>query len=298
MKILKGIDADILHVNSDFSIAQIAYLYKRHSKAALVYTYHTMYEDYTYYITKGFMDRTAKWIIRQYSLATCDKANVVISPSHKTLNYLRKIGVTKYIGVIPTGIDTTRFINYQCDENRKREFFEQHNIPSDAKIMLSLGRVAKEKGIDELLENYKDLCEIRNDVYFVIVGNGPDIDHFKKKAVELGVADKTKFIGAVPYSDIDFYYSIGHVFVNASVSETQGLTYLEAMASKKIILAKYDSNLTELIVDGQNGFFYERYDTYYNVMVKNMIESVDKLSLKNFYTNIMEVYEKAKRNNI
>ena len=139
-----------------------------------------------------------------------------------------------------------------------------------------------------------------------------EIEKITEKAVELGVADKTKFIGAVPYSDIDFYYSIGHVFVNASVSETQGLTYLEAMASKKIILAKYDSNLTELIVDGQNGFFYEkkeeflkkicqifdRYDTYYNVMVKNMIESVDKLSLKNFYTNIMEVYEKAKRNNI
>ena len=89
MKILKGIDADILHVNSDFSIAQIAYLYKRHSKAALVYTYHTMYEDYTYYITKGFMDRASKWIIREYSLATCEKANVVISPSYKTLNYYK-----------------------------------------------------------------------------------------------------------------------------------------------------------------------------------------------------------------
>jgi 1,2-diacylglycerol 3-alpha-glucosyltransferase len=271
-----------------------------------------MYEDYTYYITKGFMDRASKWIIREYSLATCEKANVVISPSYKTLNYLRKIGVSKYIGVIPTGIDTTRFINYQVDENRKKEFLEQHGIPSDAKIMLSLGRVAKEKGIDELLDRFNDLCKIRNDTYFVIVGNGPDIDHFKKRAIELGIADRTKFIGAVPYSDIDFYYSIGHVFVNASVSETQGLTYLEAMASKKIILAKFDSNLTELIVDGQNGFFFEKkeeflqkicqifdnYDTYYSVMVKNMIESVDKLSLKNFYTNIMEVYEKAKRNNI
>lgn len=312
MKILKGIDADIIHVNTDFSIAQIAYIYKKHSKAALVYTYHTMYEDYTYYITKGFMDRSAKWIIREYSLATCEKSNAVISPSYKTLNYLRKIGVSKYIGVIPTGIDTSRFLNYQCDENRKKEFFEKFNIPSDAKVLLSLGRVAKEKGIDELLEHFSDLCKIRNDAYFVIVGNGPDIDHFKNRAIELGVADKTKFIGAVPYSDIDFYYSIGHVFVNASVSETQGLTYLEAMASKKIILAKYDSNLTELIVDGQNGFFFEKkeeflqkicqifdnYDTYYSVMVKNMIESVDKLSLKNFYTNIMEVYEKAKRNNI
>ena len=84
------------------------------------------------------------------------------------------------------------------------------------------------------------------------------------------------------------------------------------MASKKVILAKYDSNLSELIVDGHNGFFYEtkeeflkkfcqileKYDTTVNIMVKNMIESVDRLSLENFYTNIMEVYEKAKRNNI
>lgn len=311
-KILKSIDADIIHLQTDFSIAQFTYLYKKHSNAALVYTYHTMYEDYTYYVTKGFMDRTAKWIIREYSLAVCEKANAIISPSMKTLNYLRKSGVSKYIDIIPTGIDTKRFLNYQLDENKKREFFDKHNIPHDAKIMLFLGRVAKEKNIDELLENFQALKEIRNDVYFLIVGNGPNINDFKQRAEELGIMDKTRFIGAVPYSEIDFYYSLAHVFVNASVSETQGLTFLEAMASKKVILAKYDSNLSELIVDGHNGFFYEtkeeflkkfcqileKYDTTVNIMVKNMIESVDRLSLENFYTNIMEVYEKAKRNNI
>ena len=131
-----------------------------------------------------------------------------------------------------------------------------------------------------------------------------------KKAKELGIMEKTRFIGAVPYENIDFYYALADVFVNASVSETQGLTYLEAMASKKVVLAKYDSNLSELIVDGYNGFFFdtkeeflqkigkifEISDTTYNVMVKNMLESVEKLSLEKFYTNIMEVYEKAKRN--
>jgi 1,2-diacylglycerol 3-alpha-glucosyltransferase len=178
--------------------------------------------------------------------------------------------------------------------------------------MLFLGRMAKEKNIEELLNNFKSLKELRDDVYFVVVGDGPNRPDLEKLAKELDITDRTRFIGAVPYDTIDYYYSIADVFVNASVSETQGLTYLEAMASKKIVLAKYDSNLAELIVDGQNGYFFEtkeeflnkicqifeKNDTFINVMVKNMLESVDRLSLENFYTNIMEVYEKAKRNNI
>ena len=312
MKILKNINADIIHVHTDFSIAQLAYIYKAYSNAALVYTYHTMYEDYTYYITKGYMDRASKWIIRQYSLAVSDKTNMVITPSYKSQNYLRKIGASKYIGVIPTGIDTTRFINYKLDPEARFNFLKEQNIPENSKIMLFLGRMAKEKNIEELLDNFKSLTEKRDDAYFVVVGDGPNRPDLEKKAKELGIMAKTRFIGAVPYENIDFYYALADVFVNASVSETQGLTYLEAMASKKVVLAKYDSNLSELIVDGYNGFFFdtkeeflqkigkifEISDTTYNVMVKNMLESVDKLSLEKFYTNIMEVYEKAKRNNI
>lgn len=312
MKILKNINADIIHVHTDFSIAQLAYIYKAYSNAALVYTYHTMYEDYTYYITKGYMDRASKWIIRQYSLAVSDKTNMVITPSYKSQNYLRKIGASKYIGVIPTGIDTTRFINYKLDPEARLNFLKEQKIPENSKIMLFLGRMAKEKNIEELLDNFKSLTEKRDDVYFVVVGDGPNRPDLEKKAKELGIMEKTRFIGAVPYENIDFYYALADVFVNASVSETQGLTYLEAMASKKVVLAKYDSNLSELIVDGYNGFFFdtkeeflqkigkifEISDTTYNVMVKNMLESVDKLSLEKFYTNIMEVYEKAKRNNI
>ena len=312
MKILKNIDADIIHVHTDFSIAQLAYIYKEHSKAALVYTYHTMYEDYTYYITKGYVDRTSKWIIRQYSLAVSDKTNVVITPSHKSFNYLRKIGVSKYIGVIPTGIDTTRFINYKLNPDDKLSFMKEHSIPENSKIILFLGRMAKEKNIEELLENFKGVMAKRDDVYFVLVGDGPNRKFLEEYADKLNITSKTKFIGAVPYEKIDFYYSLADVFVNASVSETQGLTYLEAMSCKKIILAKYDSNLAELIVEGQNGYFFETKeeflekiwkifeicDTSYNVMVKNMLESVERLSLEKFYTNIMEVYERAKRNNI
>lgn len=312
MKILKNINPDIIHVNTDFGIAQLAFIYKKMCNAALVYTYHTMYEDYTYYITKGKMDRLSKWIIRQVSLAVSEKAHALISPSKKSLNYLRKIGVNEYINIVPTGLDTTRFLNYKLDKNDKDKFLEEYNIPSNKKIMLFLGRLAKEKNVEELLENFKNLLEERNDVQFVIVGDGPNKSSLEQLAKDLGVDKETTFVGAVPYEKIDFYYSIADVFVNASQSETQGLTYLEAMASKTIVLAKFDSNLSELITDGINGFFFETKeqflqkirkifeisDTTYNVMANSMVESVDKLSLENFYANIMEVYERAKRNNI
>lgn len=313
MKILKNIKADIIHINTDFSIAQLAYLYaKKCPGSAMVYTYHTMYEDYTYYITKGHIDRLSKWIIRQYSICVANRVSEYIVPSYKSLNYLRRIGINTYVNVVPTGVNTKRFLDYKISYDEKAEFLKEQGIPNDARIILSLGRVAQEKNIQELLDNFVGILKKYPNTYFVIVGDGPYRKSLEELANELGISDNTRFIGKVPYNEIDFYYGICDLFVSASVSETQGLTYLEAMASKKIVLAKYDSNLTELIKNDVNGFFFNSKDefiekvgkifsldsTSYNNMVDEMVKSVEDLSLSSFYEKIMVVYERAKRNNI
>lgn len=313
MKILKGIKADILHINTDFSIAQQAYLYaKKRPGAALVYTYHTMYEDFTYYITKGYADRLSKWIIRQYSITVANKVNEYIVPSYKSLNYLRRIGINSYVNVVPTGVDLTRFLKSNANKEEKEAFLTKYNIPLDAKLMLSLGRIAEEKNIDEVLEDFKYIYDKYNDLYLIIVGDGPYKKKLEEKVDELGISDRTRFIGKVPYEEVTFYYDIADIFVSASISETQGLTYLEAMATNTLVLAKYDSNLTELIKDGLNGFFFDNKEefsnkigqilnlneTSYNMMKGEMNSSIKKFSLDTFYSNIMTVYERAKRNNI
>lgn len=313
MKILKGIKADILHINTDFSIAQQAYLYaKKRPGAALVYTYHTMYEDFTYYITKGYADRLSKWIIRQYSITVANKVNEYIVPSYKSLNYLRRIGINSYVNVVPTGVDLTRFLKSNVNKEEKEAFLTKYNIPLDAKLMLSLGRIAEEKNIDEVLEDFKYIYDKYNDLYLIIVGDGPYKKKLEEKVDELGISDRTRFIGKVPYEEVTFYYDIADIFVSASISETQGLTYLEAMATNTLVLAKYDSNLTELIKDGLNGFFFDNKEefsnkigqilnlneTSYNMMKGEMNSSIKKFSLDTFYSNIMTVYERAKRNNI
>lgn len=313
MKILKGIKADILHINTDFSIAQQAYLYaKKRPGAALVYTYHTMYEDFTYYITKGYADRLSKWIIRQYSITVANKVNEYIVPSYKSLNYLRRIGINSYVNVVPTGVDLTRFLKSNVNKEEKEAFLTKYNIPLNAKLMLSLGRIAEEKNIDEVLEDFKYIYDKYNDLYLIIVGDGPYKKKLEEKVDELGISDRTRFIGKVPYEEVTFYYDIADIFVSASISETQGLTYLEAMATNTLVLAKYDSNLTELIKDGLNGFFFDNKEefsnkigqilnlneTSYNMMKGEMNSSIKKFSLDTFYSNIMTVYERAKRNNI
>lgn len=313
LSLLKKIKPDIIHVHTDFGIAQIAFTYSRYCKVPIVYTYHTMYEDYTYYITKGKIDRLSKWIMRQYSLSTLEKASGIIAPSVKSMNYLRRAGSdNSFISVVPTGVDTKRFLNYQLDLNKKEEFLKRVNIPSGSKIMLFLGRLAKEKNVEELLVNFKEAKEKYPNLYFIIVGDGPNRANLEKLATELELGDKCKFTGAVPYSEIDFYYSVCDFFAAASTSETQGLTYLEAMASRRIVLAKFDTNLSELIQDDENGYFFEEKSefiekigkiinispTYYNMLEKNMIESVERLSLDVFYNKIIKVYERAKRNTI
>ena len=75
----------------------------------IVFTYHTMYEDYTYYWLKGFLDRFSKWAIREFEKTTMNRASEIISPSIKTMNYLRSIGIEKYINIVPTGFDFSRF---------------------------------------------------------------------------------------------------------------------------------------------------------------------------------------------
>lgn len=314
IKFLKEQKIEIIHINHDFSIGQFGWICQKKLKCASVYTYHTMYEDYTYYATKGKIDRFSKWVVRDYFINISQRCNELIVPSYKCKDYARRIGIEKYLNVVPTGIDLNMFLNYHADLNKKNEFLNSLNIPTNSKILLYLGRLAEEKNINELLINFKKYIEEYNNdnVYFIIVGDGPKKDNYIQYAKEINIFEKVRFIGKVDYSLSPFYYNLGDVFISASTSETQGLTFLEAMASKKILLVKFDVNLIEMIKDSYNGFFYETSEqfckkidellnidtTYYNEIVSNILSTLDKWSLETFYRKVMVVYQKAKRHNL
>lgn len=311
LKFLKDHDIDVIHINCDFSIGQFGWISQRMLKKPSVYTYHTMYEDYTYYATRGKIDRFAKWVVRDYFINLSYRSNELIVPSYKCKDYARRIGINSYINVIPTGINLDMFLNFKLKQEDKENFLKKYNIPLDSKIVLFLGRLASEKNVKELLDNFKAFIESKRDSksYFVIVGDGPQRYELEDYAKKINISDRVRFVGKVSYENCPFYYSLADVFINASVSETQGLTYLEAMASKTIVLVKFDINLVELIKEGENGYLFQdknefieklwkilNFDTtYYSEVVNNSLKVIDKWGEEEFYRKVMWVYQKAIR---
>jgi 1,2-diacylglycerol 3-alpha-glucosyltransferase len=304
---------DIVHVQTDAGIGIFGNIVASRLRSARVYTYHTMYEDYTYYATKGHFERFARNVVRYYVRAKSDRVTELIAPSEKIKDYLRAIGVDSYINVIPTGIEFSKFSPKMVDHNDVASLKASFGISTKDFVVLSLGRVAKEKSIDVCLRGYADFLKSDPKVptKMLIVGGGPALEDLKALAASLGVGDHVVFSGAVKPDQIQRYYALGDCFVSASITETQGLTFMEAMAAGLVVLARYDDNLQGTISDGKTGyFFYDEEDfkeKLANVIAlspqvkktiqANAFQAIDVYSMEHFYQNIIEVYQRANKKN-
>lgn len=142
-----------------------------------------------------------------------------------------------------------------------------------------------------------------------MVGDGPDRRDLIQLVSELKLENDVQFIGAVPIQDVPYYYQLADVFVSASLTETQGLTFMEAMVSKRIVLCRYDENLASLIRHQQTGFIFGDADDFtrqlnsiFNLddakrqlMLKEIEEAVKPYAMTTFYQNLIEVYHRAIR---
>ena len=276
MQMVKEFKPDVIHYHTDSMLGVFARIAAHKLHCPLVYTYHTSYEDYTYYATKGFLDRVAKKTVRLYTKTIAKNCTEFITPSYKTKEFLRATGSDIYMNVIPTGIDFSLFDSKNIDVERTKQFKLEHHIDDDTKVFLILGRVAKEKSMDVSIRGYAQFKETY-----------PNIK--------------------VPASDVPFYYHLADIYTSASVTETQGLTFMEAMAASTIILARLDDNLAGTIIDGQTGFFFTTESSFvekaYRILtlsseekekiISNALKQVDIYSIDNFYKNILEVYQRA-----
>lgn len=309
MQMVKEFKPDVIHYHTDSMLGVFARIAAHKLHCPLVYTYHTSYEDYTYYATKGFLDRVAKKTVRLYTKTIAKNCTEFITPSYKTKEFLRATGSDIYMNVIPTGIDFSLFDSKNIDVERTKQFKLEHHIDDDTKVFLILGRVAKEKSMDVSIRGYAQFKETYPNIKtkLIVVGGGPAKTELELLTHELRIADSVDFIGPVPASDVPFYYHLADIYTSASVTETQGLTFMEAMAASTIILARLDDNLAGTIIDGQTGFFFTTESSFvekaYRILtlsseekekiISNALKQVDIYSIDNFYKNILEVYQRA-----
>lgn len=117
-RFLASLNLDIIHVQTELTIGIFARLLAKIYSIPIVYTYHTTYEDYTYYVTKGNVpfDKFAKKVVAAFSKTLGNNSTEFTTTSEKTKDLLKTYGVTNFINVIPNGLDLSLFLNKDFKE--------------------------------------------------------------------------------------------------------------------------------------------------------------------------------------
>lgn len=242
-KIAKEVKLDIVHTQTEFSMGMIG-KYVAHSLGIpAIHTYHTMYEDYLHYVLNGHLLKP--YHVKQFTKAYLHNMDGVVAPSERVKETLTRYGVTIPMRIIPTGVDLTAI-----NENPRRDVRKELGIDSNKKVILTLSRVAAEKKIDQILDVLPTVLESEPNVKFVIAGDGPDVQPLKDQVARLSLEDYVIFAGSVEHSDVGNYYRMADLFVSASDTETQGLTYIEALAAGTKCVV-YSTDYTEHVFDNK-----------------------------------------------
>lgn len=305
---IKSWKLDVIHSQTEFAIGTFARLLAKQYNIPLVHTYHTMYEDYIHYITKGYFKRSSKKLVEYFTKFYCDTtATELIVPTTKTYKLFKdKYHFEKNIHIIPTGIEVERFYKENINKKEISNLRKQLKLSKKDFIILFVGRLAEEKNIEFLITSEKELNKKYSNIKLLIVGDGPDKEKYELLSEKLNLQDKIIFTGKVSWDDMPYYYHLANIFTSASKTETQGLTIIEAMASNVTPLCMRDEAFESMITEELNGLFFENEKEYQDKVIY-LYENLDILnkfnkqariqaeqySSKYYGEKVLEVYTRA-----
>ncbi len=245
---------DVIHSQCEYFSYQFAGYISKKTAAPIVHTYHTLYEQYVTYIFPS--QKIGAYFVGVLSKLRLRKADAIVAPTQKVEHVLKDYGIQNPIYVVPSGIALEKHQN-RLSEQERRERRSALGIPEDHTVLLNLGRLGTEKNLTELVELFAVALSHSSKLTLLIVGDGPARKELEERAAQLKIADHVIFTGMVDPSQVSAYYQLGDVFVSASTSETQGLTYIEAAANGLPLLCRRDPCLDGVLVEGRNGYEYE-----------------------------------------
>lgn len=305
---IKSWKLDIIHSQTEFAIGTFARIIAKQYNIPLVHTYHTMYEDYIHYITKGYFKKSSKKLIEYLTKFYCDKtATELIVPTTKTYKLFKEnYGVEKNIHIIPTGIEVERFYKENIDKKDVLTLKKTLGLQKKDFVILFIGRLAEEKNVEFLIESQRVISQKHNNIKLLIVGDGPDKEKYEELAKKLNIKDSVIFPGKVAWDEVPYYYHVADIFTTASKTETQGLTVIEAMASNTVPLCIKDEAFLSMVTDELNGLFFETKEQYeekvltlYNdkelhKRLNNQARiQAEHYSSRSYASNVLEVYKRA-----
>lgn len=315
-RIIKRLDLDIIHSQHPFWIGQTGMWYAKKLKLPLVFTYHTLYEEYSRYVPI-VPQRLLKWYLKKSSLEYVLKSDLVVAPSESVKIMLEK-RIKEYLSslyanlkdtennlsirVIPSGIDVGKF-----REGNKEEVRAKYELASDDVLLLCVCRLGHEKNLDFLVRSLELLLKQRKNARLLMVGDGPYRPNLEELVKALSLEGKIIFSGFVANDKIVDYYKAADVFVYSSITETQGLILAEALLSGLPVVAVDASGSRDVVKDGENGFLTAESQADFREKVEKIIndrelrdkfknqavKSAEEYSIENCARKLIAAYEEA-----
>lgn len=230
LKILKEFNPDIIHLHTEFSMGMFALFAAKKLKKPVVYTLHTMYDDYIYYLFPEKMNKMAgmaKPAAHAYIRKVASKATQIIGPSVKVVDYLKRCGVEKYINIVPNTVDLSDFMPSNISKDSTDAAKKDLGInPGDVSLCF-VGRLGKEKSIDVLIDYFTKGFKGQKEFRLFVIGDGPEKEALNAQIQELGMQDQIKLTGRIDHNILPGYYNACDLFSTASLTEMNSISLLE-----------------------------------------------------------------------
>ena len=241
---VRGIMPDIIHSQHPVWMGDLAMAFAHDLRVPLIFTFHTRYDEYAQSyvpIVAGLASKVAEEVVRRY-MRQCTHI-VAPTPAIRDL-ILREYPIDTPVSVIPSPVDLARF--EEKDSKRIRQEFGL----DEYELLLYMGRVAKEKGLDLLIDAFAKVVAERPQAILLLVGGGPYRRALESLVQRHGLSRKVIFTGIVPHEEIPDYAAAADLFVFSSITETQGLVLVEAMAAGVPVVAVEAPGPIDILAEG------------------------------------------------
>lgn len=247
-KIISDLDLDVIHSQHPNLLGSAAKKWAKRKKIPLIFTWHTLYDQYTNFVPILPKKLVAWWIIygaRKYA----NLCTQVIAPSESAKEIIQKWGVKTDIQAIFTGVDEKIFVG--AERNKLRE---RYGVQEEEVLLVLVSRLTEEKNIDFLFETVAESVKENAKTKFLVAGGGYLLEKIQERVKELKLEEKIFFAGEVKKEEVKDYYAAGDIFVYASKSETQGMIISEAMYMGLPVVAVKATGVKDAVENEVSGF--------------------------------------------
>lgn len=295
---------DIIHSHTEFPIFRYAKTAAGRYKIPLVHTTHTLWEEYFHYL--GFPKGFAQYYVPRRMRRLSKHLQAMIVPSSKMMNYMKRYGLKIPLECIPNGIDLSPF-KRDITAAEIDEFRKKYQLKPENKVVVFVGRLAQEKSVQLLIENFKKVSKEIPESRLLMVGQGPQRNSLEKMVSLLELQDKIIFTGKLQWPhEISIAYKAANCFASCSKTEVHPITFIEAIASGLPVVAYDDPSIADMVIDQKNGYKPSDQSELYKGIIKLFqspekekefsLESrkiSDQFTVANFARRCLDLYQRS-----